>query len=368
MPTLAELLTIPTRDEILAALYTELAARSFPITNWTTGGVERTIVESIAEALADFSGPLATTVTRWGFLEEAEGDALTVLCRSNFDTVRSPATFAEWTITLSDTGAGGPYIITAGQLWAQNGGGLNYNNTIGGTLPLSGTLVLTFKAESPGSAYNVGPVNILATPLPGVTITVNTLTTSATDEESDEDLRTRAALKWSLLGAGSTRSAYERNVLDSDPEIRRVLVLEDNPSPGDVRVYVAGLDATASAPAVAAANAYLDDDVRRPLCTNPTVLAAVEVPAAITATVTIYASFQAAAAASVSQRLLELYRGKRISEADPAVDKIFTAEILEVLMGLEGAINATLTSPPITPLALGEMATLGVVMLTWVTV
>jgi phage-related baseplate assembly protein len=368
MTTLAELLTALTPDAAKTEILGYLSSAGFPVTNWASGGKERTLVETQALLASDLSD-LVVAVAAWASLETAEEDALTILARSNFETTRKVATFAVWTLELDDSGNGGPYTIAAGQLWASSPDGRRYNNTTGGTLTLGGTLALTFKAESPGTEYNAGPVTLLTTPLAGVEISDNDLLTSATDEETDAELRARARLQWSTLGTGAMKGAFELRALNADDSIRRVSVRENVPTPGAVLVVVAGTDATASGGAVIAAqNANEDDDVR-PLCVTVDTEAAVEHSIAVTATITIESAKQAAAAAALPGLLQTLLRGQRISEADATLDAVYRAALVEVLMAPDGTINAVMTVPAAdVALADKEIATLGAVTVTWVTV
>ncbi len=365
MATLAELLTPATLDTIRAAIFADLASQSFPVTSWASGGAERTQVEAVAEALRDFSAALAPEVASWGFLSTAEGGALSLLCASNFDTTRVPASFAVWSLTLSDTGSGGPYTVLAGQLRAKDAAGLTYANTTGGTLSLGGTLALSFKADGAGTAFNAGGSFVLMTPLPGVVVSASSLTSSAVDEESDEELRERARARWSKLGQG-TADAYKRDALDADADIRRVLVIEDTPDPGSVKVFIARSDTTATSGDVATVQAFLEAPERRLLCVSVDVEAATEVAVAVTATVRIETAKQAAAAAVVNARLQEFLRGLGIAGA---AESVYRAALVEILMGLDGASNAVLTVPAAdVALAAGEVAVLGAVSITWETV
>jgi uncharacterized phage protein gp47/JayE len=359
--TLAQLLTTTTQAEYVTLLLAELAARGFPTTDWAVGGPERHMVESFAEIMADFTGPFGLQVAQGGFLEEATEEWLTLLARSNYNTTRKEATFATWEVTLEDTGNGGPYTVLPGQLWGASPAGQLFSNTDGGELALGGTLTLTFKAESPGTAHNAGPVSVLKTPLPGVEISASSLSSSAVDEESDEELRERAALQWADLAIGAVADSYKKWALDADVDVRRVQVEEDIPNPGGVRVSLARTDGTAEASDVTAVAAYIEE--RRPLTVDVTVQAAEEVEVDVDATVRIRASYLAAAQARVSGDLLVLLRGLAIGP-----ETLFRAEIIEVLMALPGARNTVLTTPAAdVVLTAGQVAKLGTVNITWQT-
>jgi phage-related baseplate assembly protein len=365
MATFAELLTVPTTDTIKAALFAELQSRGFTITNWTTGGPERTLVESIAEIIADYAGPLATNLASWALLFESSGLALESLTKENYETTRQAATFAIWTMTIiNDTGS--PIAITAGQVWLQDINGLRFNNTTAHTIGGLGSASVTFKAESPGSAYNANAPASFVTPVPGLSIDDSVLASSAVDAETDAALALRASQIWATLGAGSVKAAYERHAKDASANVKRVLVQENLPSAGQVKVTIAREDSTSLVGDNTTVQTYLNADARRPFCTSSTVVSATETTIAVTATVKILAEKQAAAAAAVNTKLLEFLRTFGISDGSLVVSK----EKLEgVLLALDGVIDIT-PSLPAADVALvsGAIAKLGTVTITWDTV
>lgn len=359
--TLADLLVAKTAEEIKALILADLASRGFPVTDWESGGAARTLVETFSKIFEDFSA-LILAVTKGGLLEESDDGWLTLLARSNFETTRQEATFALHDVTLSCASGSGPYTIVAGQLWAKDASGLLFNNVNGGDLLEDDTLVLSFKAEQAGTDYNVAEdaITILATPLPGVSITASEATELAVDEETDEELRERAALQWSTLAAGGTEATYKKFALDASANVKRVKVEEDIPVPGSVRITLASTDGTVSGDDVDDVEAYLEP--RRPLTVALVVQAADEVSVDIEATVKIKAADQAAAAAVVEDNLRALLRTIEIN------DTLYKAEIVEVLMALTGAKNAVV-SDPAADVELGdaEVVTLGTVDITWET-
>lgn len=366
MTTLADLLTAPSQDEVKADLLALLAAKSFPTTNWLSGGPERTLVESVGAIIADYTGTLTPIVASWGFLEEATEDALTVKARSDFNTTRKPATTALWALNLTNDDAV-PLVLAAGQVWAQNAQGLLTNQTNSQTIGPGSEGTIFLRAEATGTAYNAGPFDILATPLALVTIGDSYIQSSAVDEETDAELLARSRLQWANLGAGSTRPAFIRRALDAVNEVRRVVAVENTPTPGSVAIVIARTDTTATGDDVDAVQAAQDDDNVRPLCVEIAVSAAEEVTVDVEATITILATRQAEAAALVETNLQALLRTRSISDGvDQPLNYIFREALKEVLMGFAGAENCDLTVPADDILlAFGEVATLGAVDITW---
>lgn len=348
--TLSQLLTAKTREEMITLVLAELQSRGFPTTNWLVGGAIRTLVEIFCKLLEDFS-KLLVIVTKGGLLEEATGDWLTLLARSNFNTLRKEATFAEWDVTLACSAGAGPYTIVASQLWATTAAGRLFQNITGGVLATSGTLTLRFKAENPGSLFNSGPINALKTTLPGVTVQSSTLVESAADQETDPQLRERAALQWTLLALGATEATYKKFALDADVDVRRARAKEHTPIPGQVTVWIARQDGPATGPAPgtdqATVQAYLIDPIRKVLCVTPVVELAVANNVIVTGTALIAAADLANAQASIGDRLLELFRTLDISDGNVTTGKLFRAEIVEVFMVLTGVKNFVLTTPAV---------------------
>jgi uncharacterized phage protein gp47/JayE len=353
--TLAQLLSAKTPADFVSALLAEFSARNFPVTSWVEGGAARTLVESFAEVMADFSAA-QLAIAKGGLLEEAEGPWLTLLARSNYSTVRKEATFAEWTVTLACSASAGPFTILPGQLWIASPSGLLFNNKNGGTLATNGTLALTFRAEQPGTTYNAGPLAVLKTPLPGVSVLASVLASSAVDEETDDQVSERAALQWALLATGATEETYKKWALDADPDVRRVRVLENLPVPGSVKVFIAREDSSALPADVTTVSDFIN--ARRPLCVQVDVAQAVAVNVSVAATVRIRAADLATAQARIGADLLTLFRGLSIGDGS-TTPALFKAELVEVLMALPGARNAVLSAPTDdVVLALGEVAVL----------
>jgi uncharacterized phage protein gp47/JayE len=171
-PTLAELLAPRTRDQVKTDLLAALQSAGFPVSDWNSGGVARTLVELFALVVAQLYVVLVA-ITGGGFVTIASGGWLSLVASEVYQLTRNPAAFASGTVRLTCPAASGPFTIAAGQLRFVSASGRRFTNTAGGTLTSGGTLDLAIKAESPGSAYNVpaGTITTMLTPLPGVTCT-----------------------------------------------------------------------------------------------------------------------------------------------------------------------------------------------------
>jgi hypothetical protein len=371
MPTLAELLTAKTKDEIFQELVDALAAMDLPVTDWNIGGVERTHLEVEAQVQADLWA-LVPLIASSGFLfsELCVGAWVDLLAENFYDEVRNPAVFTVDTIRLTCPAGFGPYTIEAGDLWAANAAGKLFNNTAGGTLAAGGTLDLTFQAESPGSAYNLprNTITILKTPLPGVTITNITggLVTSGTDQESDAAYKNRCRLKWASLATGAPDDFYRYWALKADPTITKVKVITQARGQGTVDVVIWG-EGGLGAGVPAAAQAFLR--TKAPLTDNDGLeaYAATEVTLTLTGTITVKAGYLATAQARVAANLASLQVDTPIAGTlahAQAVDALVDRDV-----GVTDAVITTVGFDPDTPLELDDVEALTIVDdMTWVEV
>jgi uncharacterized phage protein gp47/JayE len=183
-------------------------------------------------------------------------------------------------VVLTGGAVGPPHAVAVGQLVAaDNVNGYTYRNTTGGTVPISGSVTLTFQAEVAGESRNVAhnTIDILQTPLAGVTInnpSPTWITSLGTNEESDATLRTRCTSRWSTLSYASPEDAYVQFALAAGADdVTRAHVHADNPGgPGTVWVFIAGATGPAIAGDVTTAQDYID--TRRPATADVTVFAA----------------------------------------------------------------------------------------------
>lgn len=356
MATLNDLLTASTEDEILDAFLALLATAGFPVTSWQVGGVARTIARLVARGLVSVS-KLVSAITRGGFNRYSTGDWLTLLSREVYANERSPATFAQGQVQLALSSAlAGPYTITVGQLWL-TWNGRRYRNTSGGTLTWPDTLILSIKAESPGAAYNAPDGQMtLQTPLAGMVVQASTISVQGTDAERDTALQARNAGKWGTLGATANDDGFDTWAREASAEVTRVLVQENTPVDGEVRIVVAGAAGAIGGGTLATINAYLEP--KRALCVPVEAVSATAEAFAITGTVRILSSHPNSANAlaqavdALNALLAEVPIGGtvRLSDLIAAIDNIEGVEsVLLSAPASDTALGATsVPSPTIT--------------------
>ncbi len=364
---LSDLLAGSTTDETLATLVALAAVAGFPAYAWQAGTVPRTFFELESIAYADLTQVIGA-IASGGFVDYAEGPWLTLRAAQGYNVQRKAAVYTRGTIRLTDGGGLGPIDLTSeGQVIIESGG-LRFRNIGLGTLPLSGTLDVTFEAEAAGSAANLleGSDFTLVTSLPGVTAAQVTpsggtwISQQGADEESDPALRARCKARWGELGYGATEAAYRFWASTASAEVTRVAVASPD-GDGSVRVYVAGSGGPVSGGALSDVQAYLD--VRRPQCVVPTAYNATRVTVALTGEVKVKAAQKAAAQAASATALGALFAAILIGGV------VYRAPLEATILGASpGVINVVLSNLPEQALAPNEVPVVDVSGLTWTTV
>lgn len=265
---LQDLLTPLSKASALETVLATFRSLGFKVTSWQSGGIGLTVANFLADMVAQQSGVIVNAV-RSGFLDYAEGRWLTLLAKSLFDETRIPAVKTVGTMRLSSSAGAPPYTVAPFSKWIQNGSGLKFVNSSGGTLASGAgqVLDLTWEAEGFGSAYNLANNTALSfvTPMAGVTISNppgtsgDWITTHGLDEESDASLVSRCRAKWATISYGTPALAYEYWARAASSEVTRVWVDSSNPvGPGTIIVYVAGASGGITSPTtLATVDTYL---------------------------------------------------------------------------------------------------------------
>ncbi len=206
-PSLADLYTAKTRDEVLAVILEVAAALDLPIEAWQPGGVGRELLTIVAQSEANLS-QVAVVLASLGLLDYASGTGLTLLAKQLYDVDRIEATNGTATERVTNS-TGIAYPLNAGDLRFYSTDGHNYTSTTGGTLPAHSFLDVTVQADLAGTGSNaaVDQINQLATPIQGVTCT-NTEPLVGTDEEPDAALRIRCKESLAKASPNGPRDAY----------------------------------------------------------------------------------------------------------------------------------------------------------------
>jgi len=264
--SLADLLTIPTKDQVIDKFAGLLRLAGFPVASWQTTSFMRHTVETESDLHVDLA-TLIQKVAKGGFIKLAVevGDSWVDLCADNvFAEVRKGAVFTQGRAEIADTAGIGPVTINPGTFYIANANKtLRYFNVTGGSIPLNGSLPLTFQAETAGGEWNVGPGELveILTPQPGLKVsnpaqeTGTWISQQGTDVETSERLAQRCLDKWSMIGSGSDDGAYRYRATSSSAEITDALVF--SPGGGAVRVVLRGDSGPVSLAALAAATSII---------------------------------------------------------------------------------------------------------------
>jgi hypothetical protein len=291
VPTIADLLTPPSADDIEGLLLAYLQVAANPITDWNSGAVQRIMLKVEKQIIVDLLGPgtppalqsaLAGLLANGYHDSATDSDSLETLAHGWYGLDVVDGTFAVQTVTLSCDGTHGPYSFTAGLQEGLASDGALYVAAGSGTLSSGGSLALDFHARSVGLAKAL--ISQLARPLPGVTVAsaaikvVTGVPQFGSDPEPDADVRAAIAGRFPDLAALGTEDRVITWAKASDPTITRCRLDPDVNTPGAVILTVAGVSGPVGAGVVTAAAAYIL--VRQPITD------VIEVDNAITASVT----------------------------------------------------------------------------------
>ncbi len=246
VPSLTELFTPLSRDQVVASMIGVAEALSMPVTAWQAGSVGREMLEIVAQEVANQSQTGAVAAAG-GLLSYATGLWLTLVAFENWGVERTPATSGSGDLALTNA-SGIVYTLAAGDVRGVNRTtGATYTSSTGGTLNGSGgTLTVTLVADEPGTDSNAsaGDIDALVTPLLGVTVT-NPAPIVGTNEMSDPELVTlcrESMAKASPNGPQDAYSYFAKTTERSDGVlvgVTRVTVVQGN---GTNYVYLASAD------------------------------------------------------------------------------------------------------------------------------
>lgn len=192
------------------------------------------------------------------------------------------------------------------------------------------------------AGFNDGARSLLLAHASGTTLEhiAAAMGTARQDGESDDSLRARAQLAWEALSTAGPEGAYVYHALSADPRVRDVSVT--SPVPGTVTVTLLAAEGDGSAPAdlVAAVQAYLSAEERRPLTDTVIVQSAEVLPYAVAAVLTIADGpdpevVRATAADRLAETVADAHRlGGTVAQA-----------VLYAALVVEGVVDVDLVSP-----------------------
>ena len=351
MSTYAEIRTVQTEAEALAALLVELASEGVSYTGW-----QYTAIQSALTRIAARNKAAATVVRKavldGGYTATSRDAWLDALIPGFWDLERVKAVKTIGTFRITDSAAVGPLATKGvGEVRVTYGDpGIVFVNREAFSVALSSYADVSFVAEVAGAAGNIPNSSTLAfvTSIPGFTVTNPAvgatgtwITIAGAAAEGDVPYFTRALSRWGSLGAGGNTSAIRYRCTVADSAITLVGVDDANPNgAGSVDVYVATASGTASGTQVTTVDTYLQ--LRKASGTGELrTFAAPTYTNAVTAT--LYSdgtrlSTDIEDDADAAMALLA-------SEQAALGGYVYRAEITQRLMEIEGVVNLTLATP-----------------------
>jgi len=256
-PTFAEAITIQTQAEIRTeSLATAASMFDVDVQGWDDHSPQRAIFEIDAFALSQ-EQKIRRALAYAGFISTAAiaGEDFFDQAITWFDIDngyggkgRIPATYAVWSLFVTDSANAGPFTIGADthELVAQANDGTLFQST--NTSPVNiakgGGALIEFTCMTIGSLagnQNSGNITHLVTSQPGLNTITNaspaTLDEAARDIETTSAALVRALGKWGTVGAGWTRTSFDYLIPTAAPTVTRWRVRDDNPNgPGTIEV------------------------------------------------------------------------------------------------------------------------------------
>lgn len=362
MPTyeIDDLISKPTRAEILSDLLATAEELGFPVIAWQPFSRIRGILDMFAAAFAGYSA-VSAEIAKSGFMTlvaapegQPNSQWADIAAKLLYNIKRIPAGVATCTEQLTNATAATHGPFDPGELhFAHVLTGKTYHNKeVVLTVP-PGVSSFTIEADELGSISNAAPgtITIFSTPLSGVEVT-NISAAVGQDEESDKQLSKRGINKLSSLspnGAGGIYSYVATSLETLSSRITRVKEITDEDT-GEINVIVAN----ASGPVDPADVDLVDEAIQLvavPKGTTADTNSATGLNVTVTATVylsrsstTTVSAYEIAAGKAMIGYFAQLpIGGEEIVEGD---GKIFEDAIKGVLYGITPeVVNVDLNAP-----------------------
>lgn len=263
-PALADVLAFAPRNETEETLIAFLGDPDFPVTDWNSGAVMRTLLELETQTIDDLITQTLPLILAEGFPDTSDGDWLAAVAYGLFGISKQLGTIATQTITIACDATNGPYVITAGARFFTATDGRRYVAATGGTVSTSGTLTLDVSGESPGAALGLVSAVAADSPMPGVSLVtaaikiVSLIPQFGSNDETDNALIDRCLARWPSLTEAADLDRVEVWARAASTEVTRIRLDADPVNPGGVIATVAGVSGAISGGAVTAAQSYID--------------------------------------------------------------------------------------------------------------
>lgn len=251
---LDKVIPLPTNDELMQQVKSELEESNFPITNFKSGGIFYTILQIIIHIKIELL-KLCRTVLNNMYITHAE-DVWIEIKAADFSKSRKPATKTQGNITVSRNSLGDGIRIKKGMVFRSdvdiNDEVLNYivtSDVVMTNKMLS--IEVPVEAEKAGSRYNV-PSGIITKSLvhiegiDSITNKADWITKEGSDIEDLESLRTRTLRSWAELSTNPIADKY-KNVCEAVDGVLFVQVNDLHPrGQGTIDIIVTGTNGNAT--------------------------------------------------------------------------------------------------------------------------
>lgn len=240
-----DLLVVPTTDEIYERMKATARARGADTDAWSSLSIPAIFLWCVAVLLRGLYELLAYFAKGAVFDERSQPDLADVYGKSQFGLSRLQATAAVFSITLENTSEN-TYDLALGDFALRTAAGQRYLLQADTVLP-PGSVVAQFIAELPGLTGNVAAdtINILETPLQGVSTGVGELSVPGTDSETIAAYVARCQSLFDGLGAGHS-GFVAFLALQMDATLTKVKTRVDSSTSGQMIVYLGTIAGAAS--------------------------------------------------------------------------------------------------------------------------
>lgn len=287
--TLSSLFSVETATAIYQKGLDVATALGVAVTDWEAGDPTRSLYHFLAEYLATRE-EIQSQYIESGFLDDAEGEWLTIKAKQDYNVDRTEGSPAAGTLTLTNSSDGLYYSLDAGDLsFKSSTSGKTYRSTTAVAIgPGETDDAVGWVADEDGTDSSAGTDEIdeLISALPDLSVTAS-VAGLGVDEQSDASLREACRNSLSALSPNGPANAYEyvatTPALTGSTEVTRAVSDGDNTT-GDVTLYIAGNDGDVTAGAVSAVEDAIAEWAT-PLCITPTVVNATEVLVSVSITV-----------------------------------------------------------------------------------
>ena len=252
---LDKLIPLPTEEELLEQIKSELADGGFHITNFKSGGVFYTLMRIFIRIKIELLS-LCRTMLGNLFVSSADRVEWLEVRAADFSKYRKPALKTEGNITLTRTNTDNPVKISKGCIFktrpSSTGEELRFFSVRDVTFAIGEEICLVpVVAETAGSAYNVPADKITVClihleSVSGITNTADWITREGSDIEEMESLRSRTLNSFADLATHPTRDKY-KSACEAVPGVLYVSVNDQHPrGQGTVDIIVTSSTGEAS--------------------------------------------------------------------------------------------------------------------------